>query len=58
MSAVTLTLSLRQEDPQMIARRWRGTVRAPDHDAYLRYVEETEGINILRVAPPASYQLK
>jgi thiamine pyrophosphate-dependent acetolactate synthase large subunit-like protein len=25
---------------------------------FIRYVEETEGINILRVAPPASYQLK
>jgi phosphonopyruvate decarboxylase len=25
---------------------------------FIRYLEETEGINILRVAPPASYQLK
>jgi thiamine pyrophosphate-dependent acetolactate synthase large subunit-like protein len=25
---------------------------------FIRYIEETEGINILRVAPPASYQLK
>ena len=25
----------------MIARRWRGRVRAADHDAYLRYLEET-----------------
>jgi heme-degrading monooxygenase HmoA len=34
----------------MIARRWRGTVRAEDHDAYLRYVEET-GIAALRSTP-------
>jgi thiamine pyrophosphate-dependent acetolactate synthase large subunit-like protein len=25
---------------------------------FIRYIENTEGINILRVAPPASYQLK
>ena len=25
---------------------------------FIRYVEETEGINILRVPPPASYLLK
>ena len=25
---------------------------------FIRYIEETEGINILRVAMPASYQLK
>ena len=25
---------------------------------FIRYIEDTEGINILRVAPPASYQLK
>jgi thiamine pyrophosphate-dependent acetolactate synthase large subunit-like protein len=25
---------------------------------FIRYIEETEGTNILRVAPPASYQLK
>ncbi len=25
---------------------------------FIRYVEETEGINILRVSMPASYQLK
>jgi len=34
----------------MIARRWRGRVRAADHDAYLRYVEET-GIAALRATP-------
>jgi heme-degrading monooxygenase HmoA len=34
----------------MIARRWRGTVRAADHDAYLRYVEES-GIAALRSTP-------
>jgi heme-degrading monooxygenase HmoA len=34
----------------MIARRWRGTVRAADHDAYLRYVEDT-GIPALRATP-------
>jgi heme-degrading monooxygenase HmoA len=34
----------------MIARRWRGTVRAADHDAYLRYVEET-GIAALTATP-------
>jgi hypothetical protein len=25
---------------------------------FIRYIEETEGINILRVPPPASYLLK
>jgi hypothetical protein len=34
----------------MIARRWRGRVRASDHDAYLRYVEAT-GIAALRTTP-------
>jgi heme-degrading monooxygenase HmoA len=34
----------------MIARRWRGTVRAADHDAYLRYVEQT-GVAALRATP-------
>jgi heme-degrading monooxygenase HmoA len=34
----------------MIARRWRGRVRATDHDAYLRYVEET-GVATLRATP-------
>ena len=34
----------------MIARRWRGRVRAGDHDAYLRYVEET-GVAALRGTP-------
>jgi heme-degrading monooxygenase HmoA len=34
----------------MIARRWRGTVRAADHDAYLRYVEDT-GIAALTSTP-------
>ena len=34
----------------MIARRWRGRVRAADHDAYLRYVEET-GVAALRATP-------
>jgi hypothetical protein len=34
----------------MIARRWRGRVRASDHDAYLRYVEAT-GIATLRTTP-------
>ena len=34
----------------MIARRWRGRVRAADHDAYLRYVEET-GIAALLATP-------
>ena len=34
----------------MIARRWRGTVRAADHDAYLRYVEQT-GITALTSTP-------
>jgi heme-degrading monooxygenase HmoA len=34
----------------MIARRWRGRVRATDHDAYLRYVEAT-GIAALRATP-------
>ena len=34
----------------MIARRWRGRVRAADHDTYLRYVEET-GIAALRATP-------
>ena len=34
----------------MIARRWRGRVRAADFDAYLAYVEET-GIAALRATP-------
>ena len=34
----------------MIARRWRGRVRAADHDAYLTYVERT-GIAALRATP-------
>src|SRR5262245_37176048 len=34
----------------MIGRRWRGRVRAGDHDAYLRYVEET-GSAALRGTP-------
>lgn len=34
----------------MIARRWRGRVRAADHDAYLRYVEDT-GVAALRGTP-------
>jgi hypothetical protein len=34
----------------MIARRWRGRVRAADHDAYLRYVEQS-GIAALRATP-------
>jgi heme-degrading monooxygenase HmoA len=34
----------------MIARRWRGRVRAEDHDAYLRYVEST-GIAALTTTP-------
>ena len=34
----------------MIARRWRGRVRAADYDAYLRYVEES-GIAALRATP-------
>ena len=34
----------------MIARRWRGRVRATDHDAYLRYVEGT-GIAALLATP-------
>jgi hypothetical protein len=29
------------EAQPMIARRWRGRVRAADHDTYLRFVEET-----------------
>jgi heme-degrading monooxygenase HmoA len=38
------------EAQPMIARRWRGRVRAADHDAYLRYVEES-GIAALRATP-------
>ena len=34
----------------MIARRWRGRVRAADFDAYLAYVEKT-GIAALRATP-------
>ncbi|HEX5013558.1 MAG TPA: hypothetical protein VFV72_05290 [Candidatus Limnocylindrales bacterium] len=34
----------------MIARRWRGTVRAADHDAYQRYVDES-GIAALTTTP-------
>ena len=34
----------------MIARRWRGTVRADHHDTYLRYVEES-GIAALTATP-------
>ena len=34
----------------MMARRWRGKVRAADHDAYLRYVEQT-GVAALRATP-------
>src|SRR5262245_37285041 len=34
----------------MIARRWRGTVRSADHDAYLHYVEET-GVAALLATP-------
>lgn len=34
----------------MIARRWRGRVRAADFDAYLAYVEES-GIAALRATP-------
>jgi heme-degrading monooxygenase HmoA len=34
----------------MIARRWRGTVRAADHDAYFRYLEEG-GIAALTATP-------
>ena len=40
----------RLEAQPMIARRWRGRVRAADHDAYLRYVEES-GIAALRATP-------
>jgi heme-degrading monooxygenase HmoA len=50
MSVVTPTLDLRTGGVPMIARRWRGTVRAADHDAYLRYVEQT-GIEALRATP-------
>jgi heme-degrading monooxygenase HmoA len=34
----------------MIARRWRGTVRATDFDAYLAYLEES-GIAALGATP-------
>ena len=34
----------------MIARRWRGKVRAADFDAYLAYLEES-GIAALRATP-------
>ena len=34
----------------MIARRWRGTVRAADFDAYLAYLEES-GIAALAATP-------
>ena len=34
----------------MIARRWRGRVRAADFDAYLTYLEES-GIAALRATP-------
>jgi heme-degrading monooxygenase HmoA len=34
----------------MIARRWRGRVRAADFDSYLTYVERT-GIATLRATP-------
>ena len=34
----------------MIARRWRGRVRAADFDAYLAYLEES-GIAALRATP-------
>src|SRR5439155_25983026 len=36
-----------EEDQSMIARRWRGKVRAADHDAYLRYVQQS-GVAALR----------
>jgi heme-degrading monooxygenase HmoA len=39
-----------EEVQPMIARRWRGQVRAADYDAYLRYVEES-GIAALRATP-------
>lgn len=34
----------------MIARRWRGRVRAADFDAYLAYLEKT-GVAALRATP-------
>jgi heme-degrading monooxygenase HmoA len=34
----------------MIARRWRGRVRATDYDAYLAYLEES-GVAALRATP-------
>jgi heme-degrading monooxygenase HmoA len=38
------------EAQPMIARRWRGRVRAADHDAYLHYVEES-GVAALLATP-------
>lgn len=34
----------------MIARRWRGTVRTDDAEAYVRYMEST-GVEALRATP-------
>jgi heme-degrading monooxygenase HmoA len=34
----------------MIARRWRGAVRAEDAEAYVRYMEST-GVEALRTTP-------
>lgn len=59
--------ALRHEGPHFIwARIEAGRAEAPplrydeleNKYRFIRYIEETEGINILRVAPPASYQLK
>jgi thiamine pyrophosphate-dependent acetolactate synthase large subunit-like protein len=63
----TVSHALKHDGPHFIwARIDAGRAEAPplrydeleNKYRFVRYIEETEGINILRVSPPASYQLK
>jgi thiamine pyrophosphate-dependent acetolactate synthase large subunit-like protein len=62
-----VSLALKHDGPHFIwARIEAGRAEAPplrydeleNKYRFIRYVEETEGVNILRVPPPASYLLK
>jgi len=62
-----VSLALKHNGPHFIwARIGAGRAEAPplrydeleNKYRFIRYVEETEGVNILRVPPPASYLLK
>jgi thiamine pyrophosphate-dependent acetolactate synthase large subunit-like protein len=63
----TVSHALKHDGPHFIwARIDAGRAEAPplrydeleNKYRFVRYIEETEGVNILRVSPPASYQLK